>query len=80
MREGVTGGTIGGGGGLFSALFGGGKSGVARQMTNAPQQVLSVDPALLVTRAIVKHQAADNVKDYYSVWRRVETGTFLKNK
>jgi len=80
MREGVTGGTIGGGGGLFSALFGGGKSGVARQMTNAPQQVLSVDPALLVTRAIVKHQAADNVKDYYSVWRRVERGTFLKKK
>ncbi len=81
MREGVTSGaTDGGGGGLFSALFGGGKSGVARKMTNAPQQILSVDPALLVTRAIVKHQAADNVKDYYSVWRRVETGTFLKKK
>ena len=77
IREGATTGG-GGGGGLFSALFSGGKSGVARQMTNVPQQVISVDPALLVTRAVVKHQAADNVKDYYSVWRRVETGTFLK--
>ena len=78
VREGATGGAIGGG--LFSTLFGGGKSGVARQMTNVPQQVLSVDPALLVTRAVVEHQAADNVKDYFSVWRRVETGTFLKKK
>jgi hypothetical protein len=45
-------------------------------MTKAPQQVLTVDSVLLVTRAIVKSQAADNVKDYYSVWRRVEPGTF----
>ena len=78
-REGATGGAAGGGG-LFSVLFSGGKSGVARKMTNVPQQIISVDPALLVTRAIVAHQAADNVKDYFSVWRRVETGTFLKKK
>jgi len=78
-REGATGGGVGGGG-LFSVLFSGGKGGVARKMTNVPQQILSVDPALLVTRAVVAHQAADNVKDYFSVWRRVETGTFLKKK
>eukprot|EP00574_Skeletonema_japonicum_P002997 CAMPEP_0201720442 /NCGR_PEP_ID=MMETSP0593-20130828/5387_1 /ASSEMBLY_ACC=CAM_ASM_000672 /TAXON_ID=267983 /ORGANISM="Skeletonema japonicum, Strain CCMP2506" /LENGTH=747 /DNA_ID=CAMNT_0048211081 /DNA_START=95 /DNA_END=2338 /DNA_ORIENTATION=- len=78
-REGASGGGAGAGG-LFSALFSGGKSGAARKMTNVPQQVLSVDPALLVTRAIVAHQAADNVKDYFSVWRRVETGTYLKKK
>lgn len=64
-----------GGGGLFSMLMGGG-SGNAREMTKAPQQVLSVDSALLVTRAVVKAQAADNVKDYFSVWRRVEPGTY----
>lgn len=78
-REGATGGGAGAGG-LFSVLFSGGKSGVARKMINVPQQVLSVDPALLVTRAVVAHQAADNVKDYFSVWRRVERGTFLKKK
>ena len=77
-REGASGGAVGGG--LFEALFSGGKSGVARKMTNVPQQILSVDAALLVTRAVVAHQAADNVKDYYSVWRRVEAGTFSKKK
>ena len=64
----------GGGGGLLGMLMGGGSN--AGEMTKAPQQVLSVDSVLLVTRAIVKSQAADNVKDYYSVWRRVEPGTF----
>ena len=33
---------------------------------------VTVDSVLLVTRAIVKVSAADNVKDYYSVWRRDE--------
>ncbi|KAL7536330.1 hypothetical protein ACHAXR_007083 [Thalassiosira sp. AJA248-18] len=66
-------------GGLFSMLMGGG-SGNAREMTKAPQQVLSVDSALLVTRAVVKAQAADNVKDYFSVWRRVEPGTYAGGK
>lgn len=33
---------------------------------------LTVDSVLLVTRAIVKVSAADNVKDFYSVWRRDE--------
>lgn len=65
------------GGGLFSALFSG-RSATASKMTNVPQQVLSVDSALLVTRAVVSVPAADNVKDYFSVWRRAEAGTYRK--
>lgn len=67
-----------GGGGILSMLMGGGggAAGRAREMTRAPQQVLSVDSALLVTRAIVKASAVDNVRDYYSVWRRVKDGTY----
>ena len=74
-REGVSVNAGGGGGGLFSMLLGGG-GGTTGEMTKAPQQVLSVDSALLVTRAIVKAQAADNVKGFFSVWRRVEPGTY----
>lgn len=70
----------GGAGGLLSMLLGGGAGAAAVEMTKVPQQVLSVDSALLVTRAIVKAQAADNVKDYFSVWRRVESGTYAKEK
>ena len=60
-------------------LLGGGTN-IASEMTKAPQQVLLVDSALLVTRAIVKSQAADNVKDYFSVWRKVETGTYSSKR
>ena len=63
--------------GLLGKLLGGGTAG---EMTKAPQQVLLVDSALLVTRAIVKSQAADNVKDYFSVWRRAETGTYSSKR
>ena len=59
-------------------LLGGG-SGNAEEMTNAPQIIL-VDSVLLVTWAIVKTQAADNAKDYYSVWGRVEPGTYARSE
>jgi len=78
-REGVSSSTGMGGGGFFSMLLGGG-SGTAGEMTKVPQQILSVDSVLLVTRAIVKAQAADNVKDYFSVWRRVEPGTYARSE
>mmetsp|Transcript_22877 Transcript_22877/g.49494 ORF Transcript_22877/g.49494 Transcript_22877/m.49494 type:complete len:748 (-) Transcript_22877:145-2388(-) len=75
-REGISTNNGGmGGGGFFSMLLGGG-SGTAGEMAKIPQQVLSVDSVLLITRAIVKAQAADNVKGYFSVWRRVDTGTY----
>jgi hypothetical protein len=70
----------GGGGGNLLAMFGGNKKGTAGTMTNTPQQILSVDSTLLVTRAIVTVSAADNVKDYFSVWRRAEPGTYAGNK
>ena len=57
----------------------GGGGGAAGEMAKKPQQVMTVDSALLVTRAIVQAQAADNVKDYYSVWRRVEPGTYTND-
>mmetsp|Transcript_8178 Transcript_8178/g.14799 ORF Transcript_8178/g.14799 Transcript_8178/m.14799 type:complete len:663 (+) Transcript_8178:643-2631(+) len=66
------------GGGLFSMLLGGG-GGIADEMTKVPQQIMTVDSALLVTRAVVKSQAADNVKGYFSVWRRAEAGSFAKS-
>ncbi len=75
----VGGGGGGGGGGLLSMFFGGAggsAAATAGQMIKVPQQVLSVDSALLITRAIVKVNAIDNVKSYYSVWRRVEPGTY----
>jgi len=74
-REGVSANVGMGGGGFLSMLLGGG-GGTAGEMVKAPQQIISVDSALLVTRAIVKASAADNVKDYFSVWRRVEPGTY----
>ena len=61
-----------GGGNGFFGMFGDNKSSRGVKMSNVPQQILSVDSVLLVTRAIVQVSAADNVKDYYSVWRRVE--------
>jgi len=65
-----------GGMSFLSKIFGGGGNAAASAMSQAPQQVLTVDPALLITRAIVKVPATDNVKDYYSVWRRTEPGTY----
>ncbi|KAL7483216.1 hypothetical protein ACHAW6_008868 [Cyclotella cf. meneghiniana] len=70
----------GGGGGNLLAMFGGNKKETAGTMTNTPQQILSVDSTLLVTRAIVTVSAADNVKDYFSVWRRAEPGTYARNQ
>lgn len=64
-REGAS-----GSGSLFS-MFGDNKRSRGVKMTNIPQQVLSVDSVLLVTRALVKASAADNIKDYFSVWRKL---------
>jgi len=62
--------------GFLLRIFDGG-SAAAADMVLAPQQVLSVDPALLITRAKVEgYQGRDNIKKYYSVWRRVEPGSY----
>lgn len=64
-----------GSGALLSDLFG--KSG-AVAATNTDQQIISVDSELLITRLVVKKKVStiDNVKDYFSVWRRVKSGTY----
>merc|ERR1719251_112967 len=60
---------------LFTDLLG--KSG-AVTATNSEQQIISVDSELLITRVVVKKKVPtiDNVKDYFSVWRRVKSGTY----
>ena len=42
-----------------------------------PQQVISVDSTMLITRnGIDKSSVTENVQDYFSIWRKVEVGTF----
>lgn len=74
IREGFGKAYTGGGSGadMLFGFFGGNKLGRGVKMSNIPQQILSVDSVLLITRAIVKVPTVDNVKDYYSVWRRVD--------
>lgn len=45
---------------------------------NAEQQVMSVDSELLITRlaTVEKSSQSRNSKDYFSVWRRVESGIY----
>ena len=69
-REGAKPYKVESGGSLFG-MFGDNKRSRGVKMANIPQQVLSVDSVLLITRALVKASAADNIKDYYSVWRKL---------
>jgi hypothetical protein len=66
------------GGGVLAGLFGN-KVGAAGAVS-APQQVISVDSILLVTRGVPSKRGpattTENEKDYFAVWRRVETGTY----
>ena len=78
----------GGPGSLLSSLFsgmGGVKFGAVGAISE-PQQVLSVDSILLITRrATLAGKSSDRRnkeegKDYFAVWRRVEPGTFSSKK
>jgi len=54
-----------------------GKSSGPVAATNAAQQIVSVDSELLITRlAVGKTTSYENIKDYFSVWRRVESGLY----
>jgi len=44
--------------------------------TNAEQQIIAVDSELLITRLASK---GNNRKDYFSVWRRVEPGSYSQD-
>merc|ERR1712127_883206 len=44
---------------------------------NLQQQIVAVDSLLLITRIAFPKKTSDGrVKDYFSVWRKVETGTY----
>lgn len=44
-----------------------------------PQQIISVDSTMLITRNAVDNTSiTENSKDYYSIWRKVELGTYSK--
>ena len=69
-----------GGGGLAS-LFSGSRTGAVGAI-NLERQLVTVDSSLLVTRGVPSRRGAsnDDEKDYFAVWRRVEPGTFIKEK
>jgi len=67
------------GGGVLSGLFGK-QVGGATSAVRFPQQVMTVDSILLVTRGVPSKRVANKVddKDYFAVWRRVEPGTYSR--
>jgi hypothetical protein len=70
------------GGGVLAGLFGN-KDGAAGAVS-APQQVITVDSVLLVTRGVPSKRGAaakkEDDKDYFAVWRKVEPGTYSKKR
>lgn len=66
------------GGGVLAGLFGikTGAAGAVRM----PQQVMTVDSVLMLTRGVPSKRGAaatkEDDKDYFAVWRRVEPGTY----
>lgn len=65
------------GGGLLTGLLGGMSSGVPASVA-LPQQVLTVDSMLLITRGVPSRRVrnGDDTKNYFAVWRKVEPGTY----
>ena len=67
-----------GGGGFLQALMTG--SSGAEAGPNGPQQIISVDGVLLVTKYAGKGRTEALVKNYFAVWRRVEPGTYSSKR
>jgi len=66
-----------GSGAFLTDLLGTSNLSGAMASTNLEQQILSVDSELLITRVVVeKRSSLDTMKEYFSVWRRAETGQF----
>jgi len=70
--------TSGTAGFLSGAILGSGLSRTgAAAAALSPQQIISVDSSLCISRLYgVKVSYYDNVKDFYCVWRKVENGTY----
>jgi tetratricopeptide (TPR) repeat protein len=74
---------------IFSGLFTRSTTGPMGAIA-PPQQVLLVDSILLITRnappmlglgsTVKRRSSDDDEKDYFAVWRRVETGTYSESK
>ena len=67
-----------GAGGFLQSLMNG--SSGAEAGPNGPQQIISVDSVLLVTKYAGKGRTEDLVKNYFAVWRRVEPGTYSSKR
>jgi tetratricopeptide (TPR) repeat protein len=67
------------GGGVFTGLFGGMNTG-APAAVSLPRQIITVDSTLLITRGVPSKlgRGKDDERDYFAVWRRVESGTFSR--
>ena len=65
---------------IFSDIFGASKLGAVGAV-RAERQTMVVDSLMLVTRGVPKKRNnRDDEKDYFVVWRRVEPGTFSKQR
>jgi hypothetical protein len=63
--------------GMLGTLF----PNVGASSSLVPQQIITVDSVLLITRCVPnKRRSAEEVKDYFAVWRRVEPGTYATTK
>jgi hypothetical protein len=71
---------ISGGGGVLASILG--KKSGAVGAISMPQQVVTVDSTLLITRGAPSQRgkviANEDEKEYFAVWRRVEPGTLSK--
>lgn len=61
--------------GLLSGLF----PNIGATSSDVPQQVVTVDSVLLITRCVSgKRRASNEIKEHFAVWRKVNPGTFSK--
>lgn len=70
-----------GSGAFLTDLLGTSSGSVAA--TNLQQQIISVDSEMLITRVVLDDDGkpkSDTRKDYFSVWRRAETGLYSGRK
>jgi hypothetical protein len=69
------------GGGMLAGIFGPRPGGPAGAVS-MPQQVMTVDSEILITRGVPNRRTRDEAyeKDYFAVWRRVKPGTYSRQR